>query len=61
MIKLFKITMPNKETFIIANKRGFAGLARLMDNFDFIPNQEETYITEISLWKFIKYMFKNTK
>ena len=61
MCQFFKITMPNKETFIIANKRGFAGLARLMDNFDVIPNQEETYIREISLWEFIKYISNNTK
>lgn len=58
MIQIFKITLPNKETFIIANKKGWSGLARLIDNFDSIPNPEETYIAQISLREFIKYIMK---
>lgn len=60
MVKLFKITFPNKESFIIANKKGWTGLARLLDyaDFDSIPNPKETYIAPVSLWEFIKYIIK---
>ena len=57
MCKFFKITAPNVRPIVIVS----AGWADLCVICDMVSNQDETYVTEISLWKFIKYMIKNTK
>lgn len=52
MKKFFKITMPNEKTFVVVTK-GYASLIDLLAN---APDKEHTYITQISLFEFLKYI-----
>ena len=57
MCLFFKITAPNVRPIVIVSP-SWADLCAICDK---VSNQEETYITEISLWELIKYMINNTK
>ena len=54
MCQFFKITAPNVRPIVIVSP-SWAGLTAICD---MVSNQEETYITPISLWEFIKYIIK---
>ena len=58
MHKFFRITMPNKKSFIVISNSGWAGLIGL---FDGIEDGENTYITPMSLFEVIKYTIRQIK
>lgn len=57
MCTFFKLTAPHVRPIVIVSP-GWADVSAICDK---VSNQDETYITEISLWEFIKYIVKNTK
>ena len=54
MKKFFRITAPDKKTFIVV-ARGWSGLVGLVDN---LRDQNDWYVTDISFCEFIKYLIK---
>ena len=52
MSKFFKIKSPNAKPIVVVNKNGWVGLIELCDK---ISEKDDTFIEQISLWKFIKY------
>ena len=54
MPKFFKVTFPDNRSIVVVSNRGWAGLIGLFNN---APNEGNTYITQISLTEFVKYMF----
>jgi len=55
MNKFFKITLSNGKSFVVVSKNGYAGLIGL---FDGIEDKENSYVTPISLFEFIKSAIK---
>lgn len=52
--KFFKIDFPNNDTIIVIGKRGYINLINLVD---FVKDKDNTYITQISFFDLIKYIF----
>ena len=52
MNKFFKITMPDRKSFVVVSN-GYAGLLGLVDN---VQDKENTYVSPISLFEFVKYV-----
>ena len=58
MHNFFRITMPNKKSFIVISNDGWAGLIGLFDGID---DGENAYITPMSLFEVIKYTIRQIK
>jgi hypothetical protein len=54
MKKFFRITAPDKKTFVVV-ARGWSGLIGLVDN---LRDMNDWYVTDISLFEFIRYVIK---
>ena len=54
MKKFFKITMPDGKAFVVTAN----GYASLIDLIGDAPDKENTYISQMSLLQFVKYVMR---
>lgn len=53
MTKFYKIVLPNKKSYVVVSKNGYAGL---LDMVEYVYDKDNTYIIPLTLFKFIKYV-----
>ena len=55
MTKFYKIVLPNKKSYVVVSKNGYAGL---LDMVEYVYDKDNTYIVPLTLFQFIKYAMK---
>ena len=53
MCEFFKITSPKSKSIVVVSNSGWWGLTGVCDK---ISEENNSFIEQISLWKFIKYI-----